>query len=92
MFLLVAGLVMSLQWINSFAAKNWKLFSTQNYFDANGIFIGTIFGIPLILMALFILFNGLYRSSQSLIAVKKKEFLQAQKAKSRDSSNSKKLD
>ncbi len=55
------------------AAKHWKSFASQNYFDPNGVFVGTLFGAPLIFLALVILFNGLYASSKLLIEVKRKE-------------------
>lgn len=35
--------------INEFAAAKWKSFSKQQYFDSNGLFISTVFSIPILL-------------------------------------------
>lgn len=35
--------------INEIAAIHWKSFSRQQYFDSNGLFIATVFSIPILL-------------------------------------------
>jgi Transmembrane protein 18 len=40
--------------INSFLGKNWKSFSSQNYFDPNGLFISVLWSGPLILITILI--------------------------------------
>lgn len=35
--------------INELAAENWQSFSRQQYFDSNGLFISTVFSIPILL-------------------------------------------
>ncbi|VVC97267.1 unnamed protein product [Leptidea sinapis] len=35
--------------INEVAAKNWNLFSRQQYFDSKGLFISVVFCIPILL-------------------------------------------
>jgi hypothetical protein len=76
LFLLIffkVGLTLSLEYLNRIAARNWRQFAHQNYFDKNGVFIGTLFGTPLIILAVVILFNGLYQSGKYLIYVKKRQ-------------------
>ncbi|CAH8478701.1 unnamed protein product [Schistosoma intercalatum] len=40
--------------INEFAANNWNLFATEQYFDSYGYFISCIWNIPVILNSLLI--------------------------------------
>jgi hypothetical protein len=47
--------VFSMEYVNSLAAANWRTFSSQNYFDLKGVFMGTLFALPLMLVAAFIL-------------------------------------
>lgn len=35
--------------INELAAQHWQSFSKQQYFDSNGLFISTVFSIPILL-------------------------------------------
>ncbi|XP_050502240.1 transmembrane protein 18 isoform X2 [Diabrotica virgifera virgifera] len=35
--------------INKMASTNWKIFSRQQYFDSNGLFISVVFSIPILL-------------------------------------------
>lgn len=56
--------------INKLASTNWKIFSRQQYFDSNGLFISVVFSIP-------ILFNCMLMvvSNNLLIFTTKKDFL-----------------
>lgn len=45
--------------LNTFLAQNWKSFSTQNYFDPQGLFISVIWSGPLLLITILILVNTL---------------------------------
>ncbi|RWW44937.1 hypothetical protein BHE74_00049266, partial [Ensete ventricosum] len=38
------------EWINSFLGKNWKSFSSQNYFDPHGLFISVLWSGPLLVL------------------------------------------
>jgi hypothetical protein len=38
--------------LNAWGAANWRSFSTQNYFDKNGVFMSALFTAPLILVLL----------------------------------------
>lgn len=35
--------------INELGAEHWQSFSRQQYFDSNGLFISTVFSIPILL-------------------------------------------
>ena len=58
---------------NSYGAKNWQAFSTQNYFDKNGVFASVIFSSPLLILGVGIMLNALYETSQMLVTVKRLE-------------------
>jgi hypothetical protein len=40
-----------LRFINSWAAQNWRQFSSVNYFDKSGIFISAVLSAPLCAIA-----------------------------------------
>lgn len=41
--------------INEYAALNWRTFSKQQYFDDNGLFISTVFSIPILLNCMLLI-------------------------------------
>ena len=41
--------------INTFLGQNWKSFSSQNYFDPQGLFISVVWSGPLLLITILIL-------------------------------------
>lgn len=41
--------------INEYAALNWHSFSKQQYFDSNGLFISTVFSIPILLNCMLLI-------------------------------------
>ncbi|KAG8046280.1 hypothetical protein GUJ93_ZPchr0008g12461 [Zizania palustris] len=45
--------------INIFLGQHWKSFSSQNYFDPQGLFISVIWSGPLLLITILILVNTL---------------------------------
>lgn len=55
--LCVAGL--SLQWVNELGAQHWRSFASQPYFDKNGLFLGTMVGMPILVNLLFLLVRAL---------------------------------
>lgn len=53
LFLLICGLIFVSEYLNSYCAVNWQLFARQNYFDLHGVFAGTLYAGPLLIIALF---------------------------------------
>ncbi|CAE7674492.1 TMEM18 [Symbiodinium microadriaticum] len=72
-FLLVTILVAMSEFLNSYCADHWREFSSQNYFDKRGVFAGSIFAAPLLIIALFQLINFLIMSSSALVTAKRLE-------------------
>ena len=67
------GFVRMTETMNTWAASNWRLFSSQNYFDKNGVFMCTLVSVPLLFMAAFMAVSSVYQCGGLLIHVKKKE-------------------
>lgn len=55
--------------LNTLAAANWERFATQNYFDKQGVFISTMWSMPLLLIGVVMLFQSLYSASSLLVQV-----------------------
>ncbi len=72
-FILTCTIVYMLERINAWCALHWREFSTQNYFDKNGVFAGVVVAMPLTLLLLFQLLNSLYLTSQLLVVQKRAE-------------------
>jgi len=73
LFVVVSGLVASAETANRIAAKHWRRFSTQNYFDEHGVFAGVAFAGPLLLLLLLIMLNLVRLASNLLVDVKRRE-------------------
>lgn len=58
------------EFLNELGAKNWQLFSKQQYFDANGLFISTVFSTPILLNCIFLLARFLHQSFDLMTKVK----------------------
>jgi hypothetical protein len=74
--------------INTWCHNNWQLFTTQDYFDKQGVFSSIMFSGPLLLILFIQLLNFLSLASSTLIQVKRMELkqkLQAQKANNNNS-------
>ena len=75
-FVGITGAVYMAERINVLAGAHWAKFSTQNYFDARGVFISTLWSTPLLLIGLVMLFQSLYSASSLLVQVKRKQIRQ----------------
>uniref|UniRef100_A0A6B2LQG7 Uncharacterized protein n=1 Tax=Arcella intermedia TaxID=1963864 RepID=A0A6B2LQG7_9EUKA len=83
LFFLILGVVASAESLNSWAFKNYTLFSKQNYFTPEGIFLGVFLCSPLLLDALLILINLVKTASSLLVKVKSMELKKQQQEKAK---------
>jgi len=67
--------------LNAYAGENWKDFSTQNYFDRNGVFLGVVLGTPLLVTLTVQLLLTLYDAANLVVKVKRIEFATERKKK-----------
>ncbi|XP_049822329.1 transmembrane protein 18 [Aethina tumida] len=79
--------------INELASTNWKIFSRQQYFDSNGLFISVVFSIPILLNCILMVGSWLYQSTQLMTNLKiaqlkekkrKEEQLEKERTKNKD--------
>ncbi|CAD7076668.1 unnamed protein product [Hermetia illucens] len=70
LFLVLLSLVYFSESINEYAAANWRLFSRQQYFDSNGLFISTVFSVPILLNCMLLIGTWLYNSTQIMAKLK----------------------
>lgn len=80
MLIFVGIVVRSAEYINSWAAGEWRSFCTQNYFDKQGIFISIFLCAPLLIDSFIMLVMFLREAADLLIQVKRSEM----KKKSKD--------
>lgn len=69
-FLLLVSLVYSAEYLNEFAAMNWKSFSEFQYFDSKGMFISLVFSIPLLMNTVIIVMVWVYRTFSTMTELK----------------------
>ncbi|KAI8427578.1 hypothetical protein MSG28_002076 [Choristoneura fumiferana] len=76
LFITLLLLVYFSESINEVAAKNWALFSRQQYFDSKGLFISVVFSIPILLNCMIMVGSWLYQSTQIMTNIKKAQLRQ----------------
>ncbi|XP_018802153.1 PREDICTED: transmembrane protein 18 [Bactrocera latifrons] len=76
LFLILLSAAYCSEGINEFAAAKWKSFSKQQYFDSNGLFISTVFSIPILLNCMLIIGAWMYNSLQIMVTLKRAQLLQ----------------
>jgi hypothetical protein len=69
LFVVLMAAVYLAERLNSLAAAHWERFSTQNYFDKQGVFVSTMWSMPLLLIGVVMLFQSLYNASSLLVQV-----------------------
>ncbi|KAM7342446.1 transmembrane protein 18 [Cochliomyia hominivorax] len=70
LFLILLSAVYFSESINEYAALNWRSFSKQQYFDSNGLFISTVFSIPILLNCMLLIGAWLYNSTKMMATLK----------------------
>lgn len=70
LFLVMLLLVYFSETINELAAIHWRSFSRQQYFDSSGLFISTVFSIPILLNCMLMIGSWLYNSMQVMTRLK----------------------
>ncbi|KAJ2944580.1 hypothetical protein O0L34_g3931 [Tuta absoluta] len=70
LFMTLLLLVYFSESINEVAARNWALFSRQQYFDSKGLFISVVFSIPILLNCMIMVGSWLYQSTQIMAKLK----------------------
>jgi hypothetical protein len=61
--------------INSLAARHWRSFATQNYFQSHGVFTSALLSAPLLLTMFTILINYLMEMVLLMVEMKRKELI-----------------
>ncbi|KAG5889455.1 hypothetical protein JTB14_016435 [Gonioctena quinquepunctata] len=56
--------------INKLASTNWKIFSRQELFDSNGLFISVVFSMPILMNCILMVGSWLYQSTQLMTNLK----------------------
>ncbi|KAJ0235586.1 Transmembrane protein 18 [Hirschfeldia incana] len=73
LFLLALGGVYFAESLNRVLRKNWRSFSTQNYFDPHGAFLSVLWSGPLLVIAIIILINTLFSLCYLIVKWKRAE-------------------
>ncbi|XP_030752466.1 transmembrane protein 18 [Sitophilus oryzae] len=70
LFFILLLLVYFSENINKLASTNWKIFSRQQYFDSNGLFISVVFSMPILINCMLMVGSWLYQSTQLMTTLK----------------------
>ncbi|XP_013772146.1 transmembrane protein 18-like [Limulus polyphemus] len=70
LFCLLLLMVYFSEVLNEWAARNWRLFARDQYFDSSGVFISIMFAAPSLLNCLFLVCQWLWISGTLLIKAK----------------------
>lgn len=85
-FVTTTGLLYASRHLNRAAGAHWADFSTQNYFDEQGLFAGVVWCAPLILLQTAMVVGFLVRAARLLVRVKRLELgRRARSARQEDS-------
>ncbi|CAL8315913.1 unnamed protein product [Lota lota] len=69
-FLVMVAMVYSAEYLNEFAAINWRSFSNFQYFDSTGMFISLVYSIPLLFNTIIIVIVWVYRTFSTMTELK----------------------
>ncbi|KAJ8302044.1 hypothetical protein KUTeg_014805 [Tegillarca granosa] len=70
--------------INEWAAKNYRLFARQQYFDSTGLFISVVFSTPILFNCLVIVVMWLISTGNLFVEVKKMKIKRTQKQRDKE--------
>ncbi|MED6132535.1 hypothetical protein PIB30_019863 [Stylosanthes scabra] len=73
LFLLTLAGVYLAERLNTVLRMNWEGFSSQNYFDPNGLFMSVLWSGPLLVIAMIILINTLFSLCYLIVRWKRAE-------------------
>ncbi|XP_005096674.1 transmembrane protein 18 [Aplysia californica] len=79
-FLVLLLLVYFAETLNELAAKHYKVFSRQQYFDSKGMFISLVWSAPLLMNCLIIVMMWILFSSQLMVTTGRLRLEQERKA------------
>mmetsp|Transcript_129384 Transcript_129384/g.258310 ORF Transcript_129384/g.258310 Transcript_129384/m.258310 type:complete len:174 (+) Transcript_129384:89-610(+) len=74
LFVLNSIVLFGAERLNGLAAKHWKDFASQQYFDPSGTFASVVLGVPLLVCQLLIVVFLLREAASMVIKVKRLEF------------------
>ena len=74
--------------LNAAAHSHWRAFSTQDYFDPRGVFVGIVWAGPLILLLCAMLVGFLVRAARLIVKVKRAQLRTRAKLDAAESSGS----
>jgi len=72
-FCILLATISATERANQWLAANYKLYSKQQYFDSQGMFISLAFSAPVLLNCVAVLINWFLKSGDLLVTVKRKE-------------------
>jgi hypothetical protein len=81
--LLLVALVFIAERLNGLASAHWRAFSTQDYFDKEGVFTTTVFCVPLIAVLVVVLVNFLRLMASMMIQAKRAQLKQRARAEAK---------
>jgi transmembrane protein 18 len=82
MMVLIAVIVKGSEYLNLYGSDNWESFCTQNYFDAQGVFMSVMVCAPLLVYSFIMLCFYLRETSQLLIQFKRMQLKQQRRNQS----------
>lgn len=90
LFVIALLLVYFSEALNDLAARHWQAFSSQQYFDSQGMFISLVFSTPLLLNCIIMVGQWMWTSGTLMIRIKQAQLREEmRRQRSANSSHSK---
>ncbi|XP_037276123.1 transmembrane protein 18 isoform X1 [Rhipicephalus microplus] len=90
LFMIALLLVYFSEALNDLAARHWQAFSSQQYFDSQGMFISLVFSTPLLLNCIIMVGQWMWTSGTLMIRIKQAQLREEmRRQRSANSSHSK---